>query len=247
MLDSAIRRGWITAWLLAGKYHRYEVEGIEHLDEQPALICGYHGRSLAADMCILAATLESRLGYLPHCFVHRTLRAAPGLSQVIEALGFLTDDVDEIAEAVERREHIVVTPGGAVEGMRTHHDDYRVHWPSKGYARLAIKYGLPIVPVAAAGADESYVGLIDGEEMAHRLGLSSKWSWATWTGLGPLGLYPFSPPFPARFYQVVGEPIPTQACDPDRPDDVTRLHEAVTTAVQELLDYAQKKKQELYP
>jgi 1-acyl-sn-glycerol-3-phosphate acyltransferase len=243
-IERAIRTAWITAWQLAGKYHRYEVEGLENLDDQPALVCGYHGRSLAADMCILAATMEKRYGYLPHCFVHRSLEIMPGLTKVIDALGFLTGDAESIAEAIERKEHIVVTPGGAVEGMRTFYDNYRVEWKSKGYAKLAIKYQLPIVPVAAAGADETYYGLLDGEELATRLGLSAKWAWAPWTGLGPLGLYPFSPPFPVKFYQIVGKPIPTEGLCGDKSEDVDHLHDQVTLAVQTLLTQALEKKEQ---
>lgn len=236
--DKLLQEIWTGFWEFAACYHNYECEGMEHLDNGPVLIAGYHGRAIAADLCILSVKIKQRLGYLPHCFVHRTLLVLPGMQEAVKALGFLTHDDEVIATAIAKGEHILVPPGGAAEGMRTVHENYTVHWPTTGYAKLAARHGLPIVPVAAAGVDDTYIGLLNGEKMAGQLGLSRKWAWAPWTGLGPLGLYPFSPPFPARFFQVIGEPIETKGIDPDDPGDITVLHGRVVEAVQELLRYA---------
>jgi len=246
---TAIQKAWITIWELAAVYHRYEVEGMENLlgeDEhgkQAVLIAGYHGRALAVDLCILSVRLKQRLGYFPHCFVHRSLKLLPGATQAIDALGFVTHDDEAISRAVENGEHILLPPGGASEGMRTYHDNYQVRWPSYGYAKLAVRHGLPIVPVACAGADDTYIGLLDGDKIVRRLGLSRKWAWAPWTGLGPLGLYPFSPPFPARLYQVIGKPISTHDYDIENEDDIKKLHKLVKETVQDLLKHAQAQKE----
>lgn len=236
--EKLIRTFWITLWDFSARYHRYEVEGLENLDKEPAVIAGYHGRGLAIDLCILSAKLEHRLGYLPHCVVHRDLTLLPGVKTVIDALGFVSHDDEKVAQAVERREHILTPPGGASEGMRSYLDNYRVEWPSTGYIKLAIRHKLPIVPVAAAGADETYIGLLDGEEIALRLGLHKTWAWAPWTGIGLLGLYPFSPPFPVQLYQVIGEPISTEGLDIDDASGIQRLHQQITKTVQDLLEYA---------
>ncbi len=113
----------------------------------------------------------------------------------------------------------MVTPGGGMEGCRSFCDHYRVNWGDRtGYVRLARRYRLPIVPVAAAGADETYVGLVDTNALGQLLGISRTWSWAFWTGLGPLGLYPFSPPFPVRMHQLIGAPIdPWETGEETRP------------------------------
>jgi 1-acyl-sn-glycerol-3-phosphate acyltransferase len=229
---------WLAYWRFWQCYHRYSVEGIERLDGPGAkLIAGYHGRPLAFDMCMLTVALYDRLGYLPHGVVHRGLEASPWLKQFPDALGFVTEDGDELARAVERGEHIVITPGAGREGCRAFYQNYTVNWGDRlGYVRLARRYRLPIVPVAAAGADDTYLGLVDTEALGRRLGISSRWSWALWTGLGPLGLYPFSPPFPVRLRQIVGEPI-----DPWRDggsDDDLAIHRRVVVAVQGLLDRA---------
>ena len=133
----------------------------------------------------------------------------------------------------------MVTPGGPREGCRSFRDRYRVLWGERtGYLRLALKYGLRIVPVGAAGADGAYVGLNDAEALGRRLGLPPRWAYLAWIGFGPLGPFPFSPPFPVRVRQLVGEPIDPGPVEPDDRDGLLRLHRRVTGAVQALLDRA---------
>lgn len=240
VLDGVPAQAWLAYWRFWSRYHRYSVTGLEHLEGGAKLVAGYHGRPLAYDMCMLTVAIHDRFGYMPHGIVHRGTTLVPALKWFTEQLGFLVADGPEMAAAVARGEHVVVTPGGGQEGMRDFRQRYRVAWGDRlGYVRLAVKYGLPIVPVAAAGADDTYVGLNDAEAFGRRIGVSRDWAWLLWLGAGPLGPYPFSPPFPVRLTQFVGAPIPVDAEGPVRLDDVgslRRLHRRVTGEVQALLD-----------
>ncbi len=234
------RAVWCTYWRFWQRYHRYTVEGLHHLDgERAMLIAGYHGRPLAYDMCMLTVAIHDRLGYLPHGIVHRGLKTLPRLKAFTDALGFVTDDGDAVAAAVARGEHVVVTPGGGQEGCRSMLQRYRVAWGDRlGYVRLAARYRLPIVPVAAAGADDTYVGLNDAEALGRLIGVPRRWAWMLWVGFGPFGLYPFSPPFPVRLRQLVGAPIDPWDGTPPDGDGLLSVHRRVVRAVQDLLDRA---------
>jgi len=236
-------RLWLGYWRVLQRYHRYTVSGLEHLDgARAALIVGYHGRPFAYDMCMLTVAIYDRLGYLPHGIVHRGMKQIPILQWLVDGLGFVTGDDDDVSRAVARGEHIVVTPGGAREGCRGLRSRYRVDWGGRvGYLRLALRHGLSVVPVAAAGADGAYIGLNDADRLGRRLGLARDWTWIPWLGLGPLGPYPLSPPFPVRMRQLVGEPIDPRGDGPISLDDragLLRLHDRVQGAVQGLLDRA---------
>ena len=234
---------WLAIWRVQQRYHRYSVEGLEHLHgPESKLIVGYHGRPWAWDMCMLMVAVYDRLGYYPHGIVHRGIDQLPGLRWFVDALGCVTGDGDAIATAVARGEHVITTPGGAHEGLRTFWDNYRVDWGERvGYVRLAVKYGLSIVPAATAGADDTYVGLTAPEAIADWFGLQRYAGWIPWIGIGPLGPFPLSPPFPVRMRQLVGEPIDPcagGAVDPEDRDGLLRVHRRVVGAVQALLDRA---------
>jgi len=236
---------WLAFWRYQQWYHRYSVDGLDRLvNSPPALIVGYHGRPAAFDLCMLTVALYDRLHYLPHGVIHRSVNTVPLLKWFfVDELGFVSTDDESLATAVERGEHILVAPGGVREGCRSFRERYRVAWGDRvGYLRTALKYNLPIVPVAAAGADGAYVGLNDAEKLARFLGVPRDWAWLLWFGVGPLGLFPFSPAFPVHMHQLVGEPIDLRAerdTSPDDRDGLLRLHHRVTAAVQGLLDRAQ--------
>jgi len=239
---AAARAAWFSYWNLMRRYHRFEVRGLEHLDRPrgSALIAGYHGRPIAHDLCMLLGVLKERGGRQSRPVVHATARELPVLRWLVEGVGFVTEDGEELAQAVARGDSILVTPGGTREGCRSSLQRYRVDWGERvGYLRLALKYKLPVVPAASSGVDDTYVGLNDGYTWGKRLKVPGRLP--LWLGLGPLGLWPLSPPFPSRITLHLGEPIELEAEGPVNPadkDQLLALHRRVTGAVQGLLDTA---------
>jgi 1-acyl-sn-glycerol-3-phosphate acyltransferase len=235
-LDRLPLAAWLALFRLARRYHRYEVAGFEHLAQpRAALLVGYHGRPVAYDLCMLGVTIHERLGYLPHGVVHRCVEHQPVMKWVSDRLGLITGDGPAVERAVARGEHILVQPGGTREGCRSFRQRYRVDWgPRMGYLRLALRHGLPIIPIAASGVDDGYLALNDGYRLGKRLGMPG--GLPLWFGLGPLGPWPLSPPFPVKIRQVIGEPIVPPPIDPDDPIALAALHRRVAGAVQHLLD-----------
>ena len=241
------RAAWIGGWTAAARWHRYETQGIEHLlTGQPCLIVGYHGRPLAWDMCMLSVEVHRQLGYLPHGVVHSGLGAGP-MATVLRGLGFVTGDGPELEAAVQRGEHILVTPGGTREGCRSQSQRYKVDWGNRlGYLKLAWRHRLPIVPVAATGVDDVFWGLNDGDRWGRRLGLPLKLPF--WIGLGPAGVWPLSPSFPVQIRQQIGAPlVPWEdrsvALGPDALPAATVLqqcHLRIQAQVQSMLDTLRK-------
>ena len=240
-IRSRTARAWLGWWDLMRRWHRYEVEGLEHLlVDRARLIVGYHGRPIAHDLCMLQNVVKERLGYLPHPIVHAAFEKSSRAKVAMDELGFVIGDGPSMAAALERGEHVFVTPGGTREGYRSFRDRYRVNWGGRtGYLRLALKYGLEVVPVAAVGTDDAFVGLNNGYELAKRLDLPS--SVPSWLGLGLVGVWPLALPFPVKIRQLVGAPMDLLADGPvdagDR-EQLLVLHHKVTGAVQGLMDEA---------
>ncbi len=228
---------WLAYWKLKSWYHRFETHGLEHLaGPDSVMIVGYHGRPVAYDLCMLSVTMHERLGHTPHAVFHASF-GLPLLSWYLEGLGGVTRDDERLVQVVERGEHLLVLPGGTREAHRSWRQRYKVDWGRRtGYLRLAIKLGIPIVPVGASGVDSAYFGLADGYALARRLGLPPQVP--LWAGVGPGGLWPFSPPFPVKIRQLIGEPITATADGSIDAQDQQALHELhgqVADTVQSLI------------
>lgn len=227
---------YLAVWRFYRRYFRYSVQGFENLPcDRSAMIVGYHGRPVAYDLCILLVEIYERCGYFPHAVVHAAVKQSKHLGKVADALHFVTGDGPDIREALARKEHIVVVPGGTREGCRSFRHRHEVQWgPNTGYIKLALKYNLPIVPVGAHGVDNAYFGLNDGYVWGKKVKMPARLPF--WLGIGPLGLWPLSPPFPARIQQRIGRPIELPIGLDSKDDSAMNVqHERIQSQVQSLL------------
>lgn len=223
------------------RYHRFSVSGLDHvLSDNAQLITGYHGRGLPMDLGLVAHEIYRRKGYLAHAVMHRRFWDIPVLRAMVSGWGALPGDMPVTAEAIARGESFMITPGGTREAMRRFDDRYRVKFGRRrGYLRFALKYDLPLVPVGSWGVDERFIGLNDGHALAQRLGLPR--DFPIWFGLGPLGIFPLTPPMPVRIHTAIGEPIDLRAAtplSPDSPEYLEDLNDVVTRRIQELIEEA---------
>ena len=104
-------------------------------------------------------------------------------------------------ELLEKGELVAVAPGGMREALRPSSERYQILWEKrKGFARLAIKTGAPIVLAICPKADDLY------EVYPSRL---TKWAYQTFKvpvflarGLGPSPI-----PRPVKLAHFVSKPI----------------------------------------
>jgi 1-acyl-sn-glycerol-3-phosphate acyltransferase len=232
--DDPFVRGWVRVVDALRAYHRYEVEGLDNLDsERSLLVVGYHGRPIAIDIVMLGLTMFERFGKPPRPILHEK---APALLR--DRLGWLAGDGPELEEAVALGQHILTSPGGMREAARGYETRYRVDWGSRtGYIRLALRYGLPIVPTGSSGVDDLYIALADGHAFGKKVGMPR--GVPLWPALGPFGLFPFSPPFPVKVRQIVGCAIDLTGLRDD-PRDLGEAHRCIMAEVQSLVDRARR-------
>jgi 1-acyl-sn-glycerol-3-phosphate acyltransferase len=241
-MDSRATQIWLTQMQAWRHYFRYSVEGLEHLDSKRSIVAvGYHGRPLAWDLLILHEVLYRRHGRMHFGIFHEYFERDPFARWMLRGLEWTTRDGPEVVEAIHAGRHLILAPGGDREATRPWHVHNRVDWGLRsGFVRLAIRHGLEVVPIAAAGVDDAYIGLNDGFDWGRRLGLPHRLP--AWLALGPLGLHGFSPPFPVKIHQIIGAPIDLDEfrnCDLDDRDAMTAASLRVQAAVQGLLDRAE--------
>ena len=237
------RWAWTSYWQLMRRYHRFEVHGLENILRLrgPAMLVGYHGKPGARDLIMLQTLLWCEHGEVTHAIAHDLAFAIPGIRAIGEGLMMVQRDPEAIGDVVARGEKLVITPGGIVEAWGSFRDRDRVQWKGLGYLKLAARYRLPIIPVAGVGTDDAFIGLYNGYRVWKPIwdALHLPPGAGVWMGLGPMGVWPFTPPFPARIVQYIGAPIDLSeqgVAGPDDDERLKRVHERLVATVQGMLD-----------
>lgn len=138
-------------------YHRHEVHGIENIPSQgPVIVACSH--SLATyDMSLLMCAVYQKLNRFPRALIDRAFYKVPGLGNLMEKLGCIVGSHDNAHSLLANGEILYLAPGGMQESLRPSSDRYRIMWSSrKGFARLSIESGAPVILAACPKADDIF-------------------------------------------------------------------------------------------
>ncbi len=145
----------------------------------------------------------------------------------------------ENAERLLRSGRTVVSfPEGVKGAAKVFRERYRLKRLGRGGAvRVALAAGVPIVPVAVIGGEETHPVLFRVTSAARLVGLPFLPVTPTFPLLGPLGLLPL----PSRWQIHFGEPLDLGAPGPEAADDellVARLTEELRARLQAMINEA---------
>ena len=213
-------------------YFDYEVVGLENVPASGrAVLVANHG-ILPVDALLLHYAIRDTYGRWPRGLTDRRIFRIPLLRQIFMDLGIVVAHPETGQALLEQEEIITIMPGGSREAFKPSRERYQLLWKRrKGFVRLAMQTGSPIVPAICIGNDDLYHVFFDGYGLSERIyGKGALLPITLPVGLGPL-------PFPAKLTHYVGKPIrfryqPEDAKDPKK---VGRLHRRVVRAMQELL------------
>lgn len=208
---------------IVSKLHPVRMDGLEHLPTGPALLVGNHGLLGYETLAFFHGVLE-RTGRLPLGLADRWFFRVPGLRSVLVRAGGMLGTMDNARAALHGGAWVVAYPGGAREVLKRHdRAKYRLQWErSRGFARLATELGIPIVPFAAAGVDDTFDIVTTLPGTGRLLMQHAKYDLPVLWGRGPL-------PRPVPFWFRFGAPI-------ERGLDADALHAHAWTTTQRLLD-----------
>jgi 1-acyl-sn-glycerol-3-phosphate acyltransferase len=237
-------------WLYGPKrYFRLTVTGWENLPDSPCILVSNHsGGTSIPDVWGLSYAWFSRFGpdRICHPLAHEMVFSNALTGRPLSKLGVLRASPTRALDVLTKwKRDVLVFPGGDADTWRKWTDRYQVNFANrKGYARLSLQTGLPIVPIAHAGAHDSLVVLTDGRRFArsiqlHKIAradvfpihLSFPWG----LGIGPLPHLPA----PVHLRYSIGAPIfpPEQIPNLSRNDPrIEPLNTATLGAIQDMLD-----------
>jgi 1-acyl-sn-glycerol-3-phosphate acyltransferase len=155
------------------RWHRATVEGIERVPDGAALFVGNHNAGMyTPDSYVFFNALYTHGGVeaLPYALGHEIVFNAPGLAHLVLRLGAVRACHENAARLFARGERLLVYPGGDLDALRPFSRRNEVVFGQRrGYIRLALTHGVPIVPVVSQGSHQSYIILTDGRWLARML------------------------------------------------------------------------------
>lgn len=149
---------WLGHW-----YFRYELRGMERLPDGPCLIVGNHsGFGIVEELMLVgewsARDDDRRAWGLVHDLFY---------GHYYRALGAIPASQENARTALRHGDDVLVFPGGDVDCCRPFYQPRAVDFAGRrGYVRLAIEEGIPVVPLATVGSHWTWTFLPGGRLLA---------------------------------------------------------------------------------
>lgn len=217
---------------LAEKWFRLEVRGVENIpDDGGALLVANHSGTIPIDAIVMS--------YAVHKYSGRSLRplgadlvfALPFVGQIARKAGATLACTADAERLLTTGELAGVWPEGFKGIGKPYAERYKLQrFGRGGFVSSAMRAGVPIVPVSIVGAEEIYPLVGNVPSLARLLGLPYLPITPFFPLLGPLGLIPL----PSKWIIEFGEPVRTDAYEPEAADDPMLLFN-VTDQVRETI------------
>jgi 1-acyl-sn-glycerol-3-phosphate acyltransferase len=245
--DPDFVRRLVTPVARCMRYFSPEVRGLDNLPATgPVLVVGNHSCLFyMPDTWIVALAITDRRGAdaPAYALVYDLLLGLPVVGSMLRRLGGVPASGSEAERVLAEGAAVLVYPGGDMEACRPWTERDRVVFSGHtGFIRLALRTGVPVVPVVSYGSHHAVVILSRGQHLARALGLNKLRIKVFPIVLGPFGVSSIlTPPIPMPAAVTVEfmTPIDWSSMGPAAADDdtvVDSCYEQITSAMQATLD-----------
>jgi 1-acyl-sn-glycerol-3-phosphate acyltransferase len=221
----------------------------EHFDRIPteggALIVANHAAAVPSDAPVIMHGIETRLGRPVYGLADHYFRSIPVVGTLWARNGGVVAQPDNAYRLLrEQNQLVMVFPEGTKGPSKTYNERYRLRrFGRGGYVEIAMRAGVPIIPIAVVGAEESMPILTRVPALSKLLGTPYFPITANMLAFGPMGGLAY---FPAKFKLRVLEPV-TFDVPPDQPrysrSRIMDESEAIRQRIQEaLFDMLQRRR-----
>lgn len=238
---------------LVDYWFRMEFDGWENVPEPPSLLVGIHsGAPFVWDAWTVGVQWYRQFGQERqlHGTAHDALMAIPLIGRYFRAMGVVPAAPDSIATALAEGRDVALWPGGEVDSLRPWAErDHADLAGRTGFVKMAIRTGVPIVPIATVGGADAMPVLIRGDRLARALRLDKTLRLKVFPlaislpwGIAPAALPQL--PLPAKIRTRL-MPVVEMEHDPARADDdeyVESKYREVQDSIQRGMDALARKR-----
>jgi 1-acyl-sn-glycerol-3-phosphate acyltransferase len=220
------------------RWFRVEWEGMENIpSDGGALLVANHAAALPSDAPAIMHGIEVEMGRPVYGLADHFFKSAPVLGTLWARNGGVVAQPDNAYRLLrEQGQLALVFPEGTKGPAKTYDERYRLRrFGRGGFVEIAMRAGVPIIPIAVVGAEESMPTIARVPALAKVLGLPYFPITANMLAFGPLGALAY---FPAKFKIRVLEPV-TFDVPPDQPrysrSRIMDASEEIRQSIQEAL------------
>lgn len=188
-------------------WFRVEWEGLEHVPaEGGALLVANHAGAIPPDAPAIMHGVETELGRPVYGLAENLFRTLPAVGTVWARSGGVAAHPDNAYRLLhDDRQLVLVFPEGTKGSGKHSADRYKLRrFGRGGFVEIAMRAGVPVVPIAFVGAEESMPILYKSNRLARLTGIPYVPLTANMLAFGPAGLLTY---FPAKFRIRVLPPV----------------------------------------
>ncbi len=218
------------------KYLRVRSVGISNIPKRgPCIIISNHSGYMGFDALMLGHQVYGATKRIPHIIAHKLWFLRPEISVRVEKLGLVPATYQNGLEVLEKGEPLLLFPEGEEGNFKPSSHRYRLRRFRRGFVRLALATGAPIIPSFVIGAEETHITL-------------SQIRWAKQI-IGIIIPVPLNViPLPAKWRICFLKPIRLKK-DPEKANDmeyVTKLSKEIRLDLQRQLHARLKKRRTVF-
>ncbi len=142
------------------RYLRVETEGMEHVPKTGGgIIISNHSGYAGFDALMIRNEVERAIDRRAHLLAHKLWFFGKPVRVVSEKMGLVEADINESLKILRRDDLLILFPEGEAGNFKPTNRRYRLQEFKRGFIRLAMITGKPIIPSMVIGAEETHINL----------------------------------------------------------------------------------------
>ncbi|MGQ0826597.1 MAG: lysophospholipid acyltransferase family protein [Actinomycetota bacterium] len=188
-------------------WFRVEWEGFDQLPiDGGALLVSNHAGAIPSDAPVIMHGIETQLGRPVYGMAENLFRAMPILGTLWSRVGGVPAHPDNAYRLLHDEQQLALVFPEGTKGTGKHFSNrYQLsRFGRGGFVEIAMRAGVPVIPLAVVGAEESMPIVYKSTRLARMFGLPYYPVTANMLMFGPLGLFLY---FPTKFRIRVLPPV----------------------------------------
>jgi 1-acyl-sn-glycerol-3-phosphate acyltransferase len=218
------------------RYLRVKTVGVRFVpDKGPCIIIANHSGYMGFDALMVSYQVFLAKRRIPRIIAHRLWFLNPDISVHAHKLGLVPATFNNGFETLHRKEVLLLFPEGEEGNFKPSKYSYRLQHFRRGFVRLALKTGAPIVPALVIGAEETHITLSQIRWAKEVLGIIVP---------VPLNVLPLPAKWTIRFLKPIRLPK-----DPEKAEDidyVTKVSRQIRLQLHRELHFQLKKRKTIF-